>query len=123
LLCCIFSFSSTQPVKTVAPEAPVIKEVNEGKVADTYKVLLTHKNAKLLVGKKASIGNKGAHYTVQTSLTPTTEASWVTVLENAASTKLIISGLASAVKIYIRVIANNKAGKSPASAPFPFTPQ
>jgi hypothetical protein len=112
-----------QPVKTVPPEMPVIKKVSEGKIAGTYKVLLTRKQAKLLLAKKANKGNKGNRYTVQVSLTPLTESSWVSVLDGAASTKLLITGLAPQVKAYIRVFATNSAGKSPVSAPFPFTPQ
>jgi hypothetical protein len=112
-----------QPVKMVAPEMPVVKKVLEGKVAGTYKVILSKHNLKLLLAKKAGNPNRGARFTVQTSLTPTTEASWTTVLENEASTKLLINGLTSGAKIYIRVFASNKAGKSPVSAAFPFIPQ
>ena len=112
-----------QPVKLVAPDMPVIKKVLEGKDAGTYKVLITRRNLKLLLAKKNSNPNKGARYTVQTSATPTTESSWTTVLENEASNKLLISGLVSGTRIYIRVFASNRAGSSPVSAPFPFIPQ
>jgi hypothetical protein len=112
-----------QPEKTVAPETPVIKSVKEGKVGGTYKVLLTRKQAKVLLAKKANATNGHARFSVQTSATPTTESSWNTVLDAAASSKLIFGGLISGVKIYIRVYATNVAGRSAASAPFPFIPQ
>ena len=114
--------ANSQPEPTVVPDAPVICKVKEGKVAGSYKIILVKKKAKVLLAKKGK-KTKGNRYAVETSLTPTVESSWVEQLDNAASTKLIISDLPALTKTFIRVIASNSAGKSQPSAPFPFTPQ
>jgi hypothetical protein len=115
--------SSSEPTPTVVPAAPVITKVAEGKIAGTYKVLLEKKKSKeVAVAKSKSHGKGNTRYTVQTTVTPTVEASWVTQLEGAASTKLVFKGLVAG-RNYIRVYGINSAGKGQPSAPYPFTPQ
>ncbi len=115
--------ASNEPMPTEVPPEPVITKVTEGKAAYTYKVHLKRKSKKYIGLTKSHADKTRARYTVQTSVTPLTEGSWVTVLEGAASTKLILTKGIVAGKNYIRVYAINSAGKSQPSAPFPFTPQ
>jgi hypothetical protein len=115
--------SSNESMPTVIPPAPVITKVTEGKAAGTYKVLLErHKKSNIAISKSHASKIK-ARYTVQTTTTPTTESSWVTQLESAASTKLILTKGIVAGKNYIRVYGVNSAGKGQPSSPFTFTPQ
>jgi hypothetical protein len=114
--------TSEVPMPTTIPETPVITHMEEGAAAGSYKVFLQKKKKKVLVTARPSSQHKGTRYTAQNSLTPTVEASWVTLVEGVASTKIIFSGLAKQLS-YIRVYGVNAAGKGQPSAPFPFTPQ
>jgi hypothetical protein len=114
--------ASDEPMPVVVPPEPVIKKVTEGKVAGTYKVHIERATKKGL-GVIKKIQRKGhPRYTVQiTSSITVTPVVWTNVLEGAASTKLIFSGLTG--KVWVRVYCINSAGKSQPSAPYPFTPQ
>jgi hypothetical protein len=110
------------PVPTVIPNAPIITKVFIGKAVGTHKVFLQRNNKKTLVTASAAMQHKGTRYTVQTTLTPEIEASWVIKLEGVASTKIFLTDLVDA-KNYIRVYGVNSAGKGQPSVPFPFKPQ
>lgn len=117
--------ASNEPQHTTIPDAPVIKEVTEKKQeAGHYKVILVKAKKKALAAKTAKSHSKGnIRFTVQSATTPTADATWTTLLEGAASNKLVFTGLTANVKNYIRVYGVNSAGKGQPSAPFPFTPQ
>jgi len=114
-----------EPMPSDVPPEPVITKVTEGKAAGTWKVHLKRKSKKStgIPVSKAHASKTKARYFVQTTTTPTTEASWVTQIESAASTKLILTKGIVAGKNYIRVYAVNSAGKSQPSAPYTFVPQ
>ena len=76
-----------------------------------------------MIFEKAKTKGKTTRYYVQTTTTPLVDGSWVTQLEGAASTKIILTKGIVAGKNYIRVYAINSAGQSPNSTPFPFVPQ
>jgi hypothetical protein len=114
--------ASDQPVTTVVPPMPVIKKVTEGKEAGTYKVDLQRAAKKKLGVLKTTQGKGHTRYTVQTATSiATVPVAWTTVLEGAASTRLIFSGLTG--KVWVHVYGINAAGKGQPSVPFPFTPQ
>jgi hypothetical protein len=114
--------ASDEPMPTVVPPAPVISKVTEGKVAGSYKVYLKRAERKKLGVVKKSHSKGNTRYTVQiTSSIANTPISWTTVLEGAASTRLVFTGLTG--KVWIHVYGINAAGKGQPSAPFPFTPQ
>jgi hypothetical protein len=114
--------ASDQPMPTAVPAQPVIKKVTEGKEAGTYKVYLERAKTKKLGVVKASQGKGDVRYTVQIATSITTNpVVWTTVVEAAASTKLVFTGLTG--KVWVRVYGINTAGKGQPSAPFPFTPQ
>jgi len=114
--------ASHEPQPNEPPKQAVINRVTEGKLAGTYKIFLKRTNRKNLgvSGKSHSKGDN--RYYVQISTEPTNEASWTTVLEGAASTKLVFKGLVPG-KNYIRVYAINSAGKGQPSVPYMFIPQ
>jgi hypothetical protein len=115
--------ASNEPMPTEIPPMPVITKVTEGKAVGTYKVHLKRKSKKYIGLTKSHADKIRARYTVQTTVTPLVTTSWVTVLESAASTKLIIEKGIVAGHNYIQVYGVNSAGKSQPSAAFLFVPQ
>jgi len=113
--------ASNVPTPTVAPIMPVIKEITEKKQAAGFnKVFLVRNKTKTLVTAQAAMQHKGTRYTLKSSTTQT--GPWTTHLEGVASTKLIFTGLVQGNN-FIIIYGVNAAGKGPACAPFPFTPQ
>ena len=115
--------ASNEPMPAVVPPAPVITKVTEGKAVGTYKAHLKRRSKKGIAVSKSHADKTRARYTVQTTTTPLIEGSWVTVLEGAASNKLILTKGIVAGKNYIRVYGINSAGKGQPSNPFLFVPQ
>ncbi|MHB8261218.1 MAG: fibronectin type III domain-containing protein [Bacteroidia bacterium] len=114
--------------KHTIPPTPVIKKVSSDKQpADTYKVFKAQKKGATgpLNTKAAKTHSSGEKFNAQITLTPDVATSWVTVVENMSSKKLLITlgmGLTPGKKNWVRIYAHNAAGKSDYSAPFPFTP-
>lgn len=114
--------ASNQPQPAVPPPMPVITKIVEGKAAGTYKAILKKTERKKLGVSNKSHSKGDTRYTVQISITPDTESSWTNVLESAASTKLIFTGLVPG-RNYIRIYGINSAGIGQHSTPHLFVPQ
>ncbi|MGD0709757.1 MAG: fibronectin type III domain-containing protein [Bacteroidales bacterium] len=114
--------ASNQPQPAVPPPMPVITKIIEGKGVGTYKAILKKTERKKLGVSNKSHSKGDNRYTVEISTTPDDEASWKIVLESAASTKLIFTGLVAG-KNYIRIYGINSAGKGQLSTPHLFIPQ
>ncbi|MHB8261930.1 MAG: fibronectin type III domain-containing protein [Bacteroidia bacterium] len=115
---------TNQPEPTVKPGEPIIKKITEDKQpAGWYKAFLAKEKKATgpLTAKKANLHTGVVHYTIKSSLS--NNGPWTVQLEDAASTKLIFTGLVVGQKNYIIIIGANRKGKGPPSKPFPFTPQ
>ena len=115
---------TNQPEPTVKPGEPSIKEITEKRqIANWYKMFLNKEKKATgpLTAKKAKLHTGVVHYTIKSSLS--NNGPWTVQLEDAASTKLVFTGLVVGQKNYIIIIGANRKGKGPPSKPFPFTPQ
>ncbi len=116
--------SSNVPQPTVKPLAPVIKKITEDKQeAGYYKATLEKPKTGggALTEKVAAEHHKNTRWTVKSSLVAT--GPYNTLLEGAASTKLVFTGLTVGQKNYIIIYGVNNKGRGPDSKPYPFTPQ
>jgi hypothetical protein len=116
--------SSNVPQPTVKPLAPVIKKITEDKQeAGYYKATLEKPKTGggALTEKVAAEHHKGTRWTVKSSVNAA--GPFNILLEGAASTKLVFTGLTVGQKNYIIIYGVNNKGKGPDSKPYPFTPQ
>jgi hypothetical protein len=116
--------SSNAPQPTVKPLAPLIKKVTEDKQeAGYYKATLEKPKTGggPLTEKVAAAHHKGTRWTVKSSLVAT--GPYTILLQDAASTKLVFTGLTPGQKNFIIIYGTNSKGKGPDSKPYPFTPQ
>jgi hypothetical protein len=111
------------PEKASPPEAPLIKKVEKGKEAGTYKAFLQRKSKKTLSGDAQKSRRKNTKYTIEISLTPDDPKSWRTIESGLASTKLLFTDVVEGQKNHIRIYGTNSAGRGQNSAPYPFTPE
>ncbi len=116
--------SSNVPQPTEKPLAPVIKKVTEDKQeAGYYKATLDKPKTGggALTEKVAALHHASTRWTVKSSLN--VAGPFTMLLEGAASTKLVFTGLTVGQKNYIIIYGVNNKGKGPDSKPYPFTPQ
>ena len=116
--------SSNVPQPTVKPLAPVIKKITEDKQeAGYYKATLEKpsKSSGALVEKVAAAHHATTRWTVKSSVNAA--GPFNILLEGAASTKLVFTGLTVGQKNYIIIYGVNSKGRGPDSKPYPFTPQ
>jgi len=116
--------SSNVPQPTVKPLAPVIKNITEDKQeAGHYKATLEKPKTGggALTDKVAAAHHANTRWTVKSSLN--VAGPYINLLEGAASTKLVFTGLAVGQKNYIIIYGVNNKGKGPDSKPYPYTPQ
>ena len=111
-----------QPEKLPPPVTESTSKVVKGTEAGTYKVFLTKRKNKLLLGKLPKSHLRNVLYTVQLTTTVDDAASWKTVVEGAPSTKLIFTEVVEGEKNWVRVYGVNSAGKGQPNDPFSFTP-
>ena len=115
--------SNYQPEKLPPPVTEVTSKVVKGTVAGTYKVFLTRRKIKMMINKLPKSHLKNVLYTVQLTTTVDDAASWKNVVEGVASTKLIFTDVVEGEKNWVRVYGVNSAGKGQPNDPFPFTPE
>ncbi|MFI5141477.1 MAG: hypothetical protein ACHQII_03880 [Bacteroidia bacterium] len=116
--------SNKTPQPTVKPLAPLIKKITEDKQETGYWKATIEKpktGGGMLTERVAAALHKGTRWTVKSSTTAA--GPYTILLQDAASTKLVFTGLTVGVKNYILIYGTNAKGKGPDSKPFPFTPQ
>ncbi|MEI6821792.1 MAG: hypothetical protein WCL51_07630 [Bacteroidota bacterium] len=109
--------------KSPIPDAPSILRIVRGKEPDTYKVFILRKTNKSATKKHIYKRRIRITYTIELSLAPEIESSWIIVLEGMSSLKLNFEKYTPLVKNYIRIYGRTATGRGQASAVFSFIPE
>jgi hypothetical protein len=108
----------------VIPSKVIIKQVKEGPVTNSAKIMLASVTKTTTpTARTASSVAKGNMFIVDMSTTPNDLNSYHDVLMETNSKKLVIPNLVPDVPVWFRVAARNSKGQGPWSEPFKFIPR